>query len=106
LCASIRWREACDARDPQVRGSLRIVARERRQSRSWREDWRKNPEHTLDAIKSIPYGRWREFDAEDTVRFYALRLREAGLIKSSPQKVIAQGTDLRFLNELKRELKV
>ena len=65
----------------------------------------KNFDHTLEAIKSIPYGRWREFDAEDTVRFYALRLREAGLIKSSPQKIIAQGTDWRFLNELKRELK-
>ena len=28
-----------------------------------------------------------------------------GLIKSSPQKIIADGTDWRFLNELKRELK-
>ena len=65
----------------------------------------KSVDHTLEALKSIPYARWREFDAEDTVRFYALRLREAGLIKSSPQKVIAQGTDLRFWNELKRELK-
>ena len=42
---------------------------------------------------------------EDTVRFYALRLHEAGMIKSSPQKVLAQGTDWRFLNELKKELK-
>jgi len=58
------------------------------------------------AIRELPYGRWRELNPEETVRFYALRLREAGLIKSSPQKVIAQGTDLRFLNELKRELKV
>ena len=66
----------------------------------------RNLDHTLEAIKAIPYGRWREFDAEDTVRFYALRLREAGLIKSSPQKLIADGTDWRFLNELKRELKV
>ena len=65
----------------------------------------KNYDHALEAIKAIPYGRWREFEAEDTVRFYALRLREAGLIKSSPQKIIAQGTDWRFLNELKRELK-
>jgi NitT/TauT family transport system substrate-binding protein len=55
--------------------------------------------------KEIPYGRWREYDAEDTVRFYALRLHEAGMLKSSPQKLIAQGTDWRFLNELKRELK-
>ena len=39
------------------------------------------------------------------MRFYALRLHEAGLIQSTPQKIIADGTDWRFLNELKRELK-
>jgi len=27
------------------------------------------------------------------------------MIKSSPQKIIAHGTNWRFLNELKRELK-
>jgi NitT/TauT family transport system substrate-binding protein len=56
-------------------------------------------------LNEIPYNRWRDFNPEDTVRFYALRLHEAGMIKSSPQKIIAQGTDWRFLNELKRELK-
>jgi NitT/TauT family transport system substrate-binding protein len=56
-------------------------------------------------LREIPYGRWRQHDAEDTVRFFALRLNEAGLIKSSPQKIIAQGTDWRFFNELKKELK-
>jgi NitT/TauT family transport system substrate-binding protein len=61
--------------------------------------------YTLQTLREIPYGQWREYDAEDTVRFYALRLHEAGMIKSSPQKLIAQGTDWRFLNELKRELK-
>jgi NitT/TauT family transport system substrate-binding protein len=49
--------------------------------------------------------RWREYDPEDTLRFYALRLHEAGMIKSSPQKVIAQGTDWQFLKELKKEMK-
>jgi len=49
--------------------------------------------------------KWREYDAEDTIRFYALRLRDVGLIKSTPQKIIADGTDWRVLNELKRELK-
>ena len=44
-------------------------------------------------------------DPEDTVRFYALRLHEARMIKSGPQKIIAQGTDWRFLKELKKELK-
>jgi NitT/TauT family transport system substrate-binding protein len=39
------------------------------------------------------------------VRFYALRMHEVGFIKSSPQKIIAENTDWRFLNELKRELK-
>jgi NitT/TauT family transport system substrate-binding protein len=39
------------------------------------------------------------------VRFYALRLHELGMIKSTPQKIIAEGTNWRFLNELKRELK-
>ena len=39
------------------------------------------------------------------MRFYALRLREAGMIKSNPNRIIAQGTDWRFFNELKRELK-
>jgi NitT/TauT family transport system substrate-binding protein len=53
----------------------------------------------------MPYNRWRDLSPEHTVRFYALRLKEAGLIKSSPQKLIAEGTDWRFLNELKRELK-
>jgi NitT/TauT family transport system substrate-binding protein len=56
-------------------------------------------------LKDIPYGKWRDYDAEDTVRFYALRLHDAGMIKTSPQKIIAQGTDWRFLNELKKELK-
>ena len=62
-------------------------------------------DYARQAMKDIPYGKWRQYDPEDTVRFYALRLREAGVIKSSPQKIIAQGTDWRFLNELKKELK-
>jgi NitT/TauT family transport system substrate-binding protein len=53
----------------------------------------------------VPYGTWREYDPEDTLRFYALRLHELGLITSSPNQIIAEGTDWRFLNELKRELK-
>jgi NitT/TauT family transport system substrate-binding protein len=64
-----------------------------------------NYDYALQTLKDIPYGKWREYDPEDTVRFYSLRLHEAGMIKSSPQKIIAQGTDWRFFNELKRELK-
>src|SRR5262249_54909532 len=52
-------------------------------------------DYAAETMKELPYGRWREYDAEATIRFYALRLHEAGLIKSSPQKILAQGTDWR-----------
>jgi NitT/TauT family transport system substrate-binding protein len=63
-----------------------------------------NYDYAVQALREIPYGKWRDHDPEDTLRFYALRLHEVGMIKSSPQKIIAQGTDWRFLNELKKEL--
>jgi NitT/TauT family transport system substrate-binding protein len=62
-------------------------------------------DYTVQTLKELPYLQWREYDPEDTVRFYALRLHEVGMIKHTPQKLIAQGTDWRFLNELKKELK-
>jgi NitT/TauT family transport system substrate-binding protein len=62
-------------------------------------------DYARQAMQELPYGKWREYDHEDTVRFYALRLHEAGLIQLTPQKIIAQSTDWRFLNELRRELK-
>src|SRR5450631_2366374 len=62
-------------------------------------------DYALQTLKEIPYTRWRDYDPEDTIRFYSLRLREARMIKSNPNKIIAEATDWRFLNELKRELK-
>ena len=69
------------------------------------EGYAERYDYALQALKEIPYNRWGEYDPEDTVRFHALRLHEAGMIKTSPQKIIAQGTDWRFLNALKKELK-
>ena len=60
---------------------------------------------TLQTLRELPYGKWREIDVSDSLRFWALRMHDVGAIKSSPQKIIADGTDLRFLNELRRELK-
>jgi NitT/TauT family transport system substrate-binding protein len=62
-------------------------------------------DYALQTLIETPYDRWREFDAEDTMRFFALRLHEVGMITSSPNALLAEGTDWRFLNELKRELK-
>ena len=62
-------------------------------------------DYARQTLNDVPFNYWRDYDAEDTIRYYALRMHEAGLIKSSPQKIIAEGTDWRFFNELKRELK-
>jgi NitT/TauT family transport system substrate-binding protein len=62
-------------------------------------------ETTIQTLREIPYGTWREYSPEDALRFYALRMRDVGMLNSTPQQIIAKGTDWRFLNELKRELK-
>jgi NitT/TauT family transport system substrate-binding protein len=62
-------------------------------------------DYALQTLNDVPYDRWREYDPEDTLRYYALRLYELGIIKSTPQKIIAENTDWRSFDELKRELK-
>jgi NitT/TauT family transport system substrate-binding protein len=48
---------------------------------------------------------WREFDPEETVRFFALRLRDAKLVKKSPQQILDEGSDLAYFRQLRKELK-
>jgi NitT/TauT family transport system substrate-binding protein len=68
-----------------------------------------NYDYTLQALREMQqmgaFNTWRELDPEDTLRFYALRLNEVGLIKSSPNDLIARASDWRFLLELKQEMK-
>ena len=59
----------------------------------------------LEVLKDVSYSAWRTFDPESTLRLHMLRMHEVGMIKTTPQQLIAKGTDWRFLNELKRELK-
>jgi NitT/TauT family transport system substrate-binding protein len=61
-------------------------------------------DYAVQTLADVPYNRWRDYDPEDTIRFYALRLREAGMVKSSPAKIIADGSDWSFLNGVRREL--
>jgi NitT/TauT family transport system substrate-binding protein len=63
-----------------------------------------NYDYAAQTLSDVPYGKWRDYDPEDTLRFYALRLHEAGMIKSSPDRIIAEGADWRFLREVRREL--
>ena len=58
----------------------------------------------LDSLKEIPYDKWRDYKPEDTLRFYALRMREVGMIKTPPEEFITSYSDWSFLNGLKKEL--
>jgi NitT/TauT family transport system substrate-binding protein len=95
LRAIMKATDLC-ARDPK-RGTRFLVDK----------GYTKNYNLALEAMEemAMAYREWRNYDPEDTLRFYALRLHEVGMIKSTPQKIIAQGTDWRFLRELKKELK-
>jgi NitT/TauT family transport system substrate-binding protein len=76
-----------------------------RAARLWADRGLGSYETTLQVLRETPFGKWREIDPVDSLRFWALRMRDVGAIKSTPQQIIAQSVDLRFLNELKRELK-
>jgi NitT/TauT family transport system substrate-binding protein len=62
-------------------------------------------EYALETLRDVRFDVWRSYDPEDALRFHANRLHEVGMIKTPPNKLIAQGTDWRFLNKLKKELK-
>jgi NitT/TauT family transport system substrate-binding protein len=61
-------------------------------------------DYARQGLEDVSYRAWRDYDSEDSVRFWALREREIGMIKSSPDKIIATGTDWRFIKEVRREL--
>ena len=58
----------------------------------------------VETVTENRYGEWREYDPEDTIRFYALRNARAGHDqKHSAQKIAT--AQMALLNEVKRELK-
>ena len=83
------------ARDPEL--ALKVLM----EKKIWTKSETK---YILQAIKEIPYGLWRDYNPEETIRFYALRLRDVGLIKATPEKFIEKYTDWSFLTGMKREL--
>ena len=61
-------------------------------------------EFMAQALREIPYDKWRDYSPEDTIRFWALRLKELGIIKHSPQDFIDRNTDWSHLSSLKNEM--
>ena len=64
-----------------------------------------NYDYVLQSVREIGYLKWRDYEAEDTTRFWSLGLRELGIINPDPKKLLAQGTDWRFIEQIKREIK-
>jgi NitT/TauT family transport system substrate-binding protein len=85
------------ARDPEA-AARRLIDKEVRNAAEY--------DYVVQSLKDIPYEKWRDYNPEETVRFYALRLRELGIIEANPQDIINQNTDWQFLNSLKKELNI
>jgi len=63
-------------------------------------------DYALQTLRDVPWTRSRDYDPEDTVRFYALRLHEAGIDQvEARRRSSRRARDWRFLKELKKELK-
>ena len=62
-------------------------------------------EYALQTFNENPYGGWRDYDAKDSVRFYAAAAARSRLRQIEPAKGYRRGTDFRFFDEVKRELK-
>jgi NitT/TauT family transport system substrate-binding protein len=93
LRAILKANDIC-AREPELAARLLV-----------KKGYTTRLDYALESVKQIPYAKWRNHDPEDTVRFYSLRLHEVGMIKSTPQKIIQQGTDWHMLRDLRKELK-
>ena len=58
----------------------------------------------FEAIKDMPYP-WRDYDPADSLRYFALQLADAKLLKKTPSQIIADGTDFAFFRQMQKELK-
>ena len=61
-------------------------------------------EFMAQALREIPYDKWKDYGPEDTIRFWAVRLNELGIIKHSPQDFISKNTDWSHIASLKKEM--
>ena len=61
-------------------------------------------DYSLQTMKEIAYARWRDYDAEDTVRFYSLRLHANAVHALGPKQLEASG--MHSTQERDRRLQV
>ena len=59
----------------------------------------------LRSLNDIPYDAWRNYDLKASLRFYALRLHEAGLVNRTPNDLLKLASDFEMFEQLRLELK-
>ena len=59
----------------------------------------------LRSLRDIPYDAWRNFDLAASLRFYALRMYEAGLVTRTPHELLKIASDFDMFEQLRLELK-
>lgn len=62
------------------------------------------PDVLNETIAMLSY-EWREYDPEETMRFYAQRLRDVKAITKTPQQIMDDGASFAYARQLARELK-
>jgi NitT/TauT family transport system substrate-binding protein len=112
-CFVVTNRAFYEANPVAVRRGLRAILRavdyanakpEEAAQRLFDESWVRPLIYAQRAMDQVPYNVWREHKPEDSLRFFVLRLQESGLIGSTPDEIIAKGTDFSYFEELKEEL--
>jgi NitT/TauT family transport system substrate-binding protein len=94
LRAILKANDIC-ARDPEH--ALRVL----QQKKIWTKSETK---YILQSLREIPWAKWRVYNPEETIRIYALRMKEVDIIKTPPEELIEKYADWRFLKQLKKEL--
>jgi hypothetical protein len=49
---------------------------------------------------------WRKLNPEDTIRYYSTIVQKVGMIKSTPDQIVKEDIDWRYLNEIRTELPI
>ena len=85
--------QAGGAGGPEGCGSLCERAGPRR---AHARGWRVHSDHVLRAPKELPYDKWREYDAEDTVRFLRAASARMGFCQIEPPEDRRRRHELAF----------
>jgi NitT/TauT family transport system substrate-binding protein len=112
-CLVVTHREFMERYPVATRRALRAILKgvdactaepERSAKALWENGWIGTEHYAAEVFRMLPYGAWRTYSPEDALRFYSLRLAEAGTVTATPEEIITRGSDWTMLDSLRQEL--